>query len=120
MRGFLSTGKPASPLGKPLPYQIKYVGLCLLLRVVSIRRATDGRRTSRQHDWLSAVSTQAGRQGSIPVTSMRTAERKDQLIRKGFTRQQYNVIEKQHFFTIDSNTYVLMEEGRVRVTRQVL
>ncbi|WP_257881452.1 hypothetical protein [Prevotella denticola] len=59
-RGFLSTGKPASPLGKPLPYQIKYVGLCLLLRVVSIRRATDGRRTSRQHDWLSAVSTQAG------------------------------------------------------------
>lgn len=27
MRGFLSTGKPASPLGKPLPYQIKYVGL---------------------------------------------------------------------------------------------
>ena len=120
MRGFLSTGKPASPLGKPLPYQIKYVGLCLLLRVVSIRRATDGRRTSRQHDWLSAVSTQAGRQGSIPVTSMRTAERKDRLIRKGFTRQQYNAIEKQHFFTIDSDTYVLMEEERVRVTRQIL
>ncbi|MGP1524209.1 hypothetical protein [Prevotella multiformis] len=78
MRGFLSTGKPASPLGKPLPYQIKYVGLCFLLRVVSIRRATDGRRTSRQHDWVSAVSTQAGRQGPIPVTSMRTAERKEE------------------------------------------
>ena len=47
-------------------------------------------------------------------------ERKDRLIRKGFTRQQYNAIEKQHFFTIDSDTYLLMKEGRVRVTRQVL